>query len=1235
MKCCVLKTHASFLGKRLEASIDDTIRPTNNGTRMTAKTFSKLDLHQEKVVQGHLVAQLVAGQGYVERQPDDYDRALALDKELVLRFIKTTQANEWAKLEAQYKASAEAEFFKQLEKNLKSRSTLDVLRSGLKLIPGIKFSLLYVKPASSLNPDLMRAYEANILSVIQEVEYSLKHANRIDVVLFVNGIPIATLELKNQLTGSSFKHAERQYRKDRSPAGEPLLTFKRGALVHFALDEDNVSMTTRLQNGSTYFLPFNRGRDGGAGNPDIEDDFRIAYLYADQPDGKAVFSRDVLLDIIASFVHLERKEVPGRNGQPIKRETLIFPRFQQLDAVRKMMDHARTFGTGNNYLIQHSAGSGKSNTIGWTAHHAINLHDEQNQPIINTVIIVTDRIVLDRQLQNTVAQFEQSFKHAERQYRKDRSPAGEPLLTFKRGALVHFALDEDNVSMTTRLQNGSTYFLPFNRGRDGGAGNPDIEDDFRIAYLYADQPDGKAVFSRDVLLDIIASFVHLERKEVPGRNGQPIKRETLIFPRFQQLDAVRKMMDHARTFGTGNNYLIQHSAGSGKSNTIGWTAHHAINLHDEQNQPIINTVIIVTDRIVLDRQLQNTVAQFEQTKGVVKKIDGTSRQLKQAIEQGARIIITTIQKFGTDHLREISGQKTRKFAILIDEAHGSQSGKAAQALSDTLTREAVSSDDIEDLIAAHQKSRGPQPNISYFAFTATPRNVTLERFGTKDANGMPQPFHLYSMRQAIEEGFILDVLQNYMTYKAYYQLEKAIEDDPELSGRRGQRKVARFASLHPTAIGQKVEVIVEHFRRHVRRELKGRAKAMIVTQSREHALRYYFGLRDYIEKNGINDMQALVAFSGDLELDGQTWTEAGINGFAETELPRRFDGKDYQVLIVAEKYQTGFDQPKLCAMYVDRKLAGLQAVQTLSRLNRTYTGKGQTFILDFQNTVEDIQDAFKSFYEVTELEDISNPNQIYELEARLKTFGFIDWSEVEQFAEIFYRSALDPHDRIKLEGLVRQTVARFEHEEDDGLQEEFRQLLKSYMRFYNFVAQVIRLNDTNLEKLYSYCAWLSRLLPNRELPPDIDITEEMLRLQAFRVEQKDSADASLGPGDRKQLKPISEFGAKPYTEDEERSLSEIIDAFNQRHGTEFSKDDFLRFEQVNRDILNEDMVEKLRNNPPDVVFKAFSEEFFKGAIRLFQRDNEMRNIVLTDAEARDQAIRHFFNRALREVRESA
>ncbi|MCQ1856017.1 DEAD/DEAH box helicase family protein, partial [Neorhizobium galegae] len=669
-------------------------------------------------------------------------------------------------------------------------------------------------------------------------------------------------------------------------------------------------------------------------------------------------------------------------------------------------------------------------------------------------------------------------------------------------------------------------------------------------------------------------------------------------------------MSHARTFGTGQNYLVQHSAGSGKSNTIGWLAHHAINLHDAQDQAVFNTAIIVTDRIVLDRQLQGTVSQFEQVQGIVRKIDGTSRQLKEAIASGVRIIVTTIQKFSTEHLREISGQSGRTFAVIVDEAHSSQSGATAQAMTDALTREADSSDDIEDIISAYQKARGPQANISFFAFTARPRNVTVERFGTKGPEGLPHPFHLYSMRQAIEEGFILDVLQNYMTYKAYYELEKAVEDDPKLSGRRGQSKVARYANLHPTAIGQKVEIVVEHFRRHVARLLDGQAKAMIVTSSRDHALRYYLGVRDYIAQRGYTDLRALVAFSGELPLDGEKYTEADMNGFAETELPRRFDGfkpdgtaypEQYQILIVAEKYQTGFDQPKLCAMYVDRKLAGLQAVQTLSRLNRTRPGKDQTFILDFQNTIEDIQNAFRPYYEVTALEANSDPNLVYALEGRLFKFGYLDKEEIERFAQTYFKGLLDGGDRARLEGLVRQAVARFEADDDEGRQEEFRQLLRSYMRFYSFISQVMKLEDTSLEKLSAYGGWLSRLLPNREIPPEIEITDDMLRLQKFKVEQKEQSDASLSAGDRMPLKAISEFGAKPYTEDERKALSEPVQAFNEGHGTPFTAVGLLRFESVRNEIPDAHLSGMLRTNPPDVVSTPFRPASFQRATRQCQR----------------------------------
>ena len=985
-------------------------------------THTTADIHQEKVFEEHIVASLAADQGYIGRDcAAHYDVAHALDTELLFRFLKTTQPEAWQTLEDHYSAQAEAEVLKRLDKALKDNPTHVVLRDGIKLVPNIRFALCFFKPASNLNPDLTRLYEANILSVMRQVHYSAKNPKKsIDIVTFVNGIPVATLEVKNLLTGQNVRHAEKQYRQDRSPAGEPLLTFKRGAIVHFAVDQDNVSMTTRLMNGKTRFLPFNRGRDGGAGNPDVPDENRVAYLYKDLPEGRAVFSREVLLDLIGRFIHLERS------------------------------------------------------------------------------------------------------------------------------------------------------------------------------------------------------------------NGK----EVLIFPRFQQFDAVRKLLGDAKGQGAGQNYLIQHSAGSGKSNTIAWTAHQIINLHNEDDTPLFDTAIIVTDRLVLDRQLQNTIGGFAQTEGVVEKIDGTSRDLKDAILRGARIIITTIQKFGTEHLATISGQAGRNFAVIIDEAHSSQSGKAAQAMSDALTRDATSSDDIEDLVLAFQKARGPQKNISFLAFTATPRNVTLERFGRIGADGKPHPFHLYSMRQAIEEEFIVDVLKNYMTYKAYYQLEKTIEDDPAFKGRKAQARVARYASLHPTALDQKVEVIVEHFRRHVAKELNGQAKAMIVTQSREHALRYWQQLTRYIEDKGYTGLRALVAFSGDLTIDGHVWTEATANGFAETELTKRFDTDDYQVLVVAEKYQTGFDQPKLVAMYVDKKLAGLQAVQTLARLNRSYGKDKPTYVLDFQNTMEEIREAFAPFFEATALEERTDLNQIYDLEQRITNATYIHKDEVERFADQFFKGGLTTQDRLTLEGTVRLAVERFNLDEDEAQQEEFRQLLKSFLRFYAFVAQVVSLNDAWLEKLYAYSAWLSRLLPSRDVPADITITDDMLTLSAFKLQKGEEGSASLAAGETATLDPITEFGANAYTEEEERSLSEIIDSFNERHGTSFSREDFFRIRQAEDQTYDEEMEEMILRNPADVVWGTWAKTMRTNLVQGLMRDNEVRNILMTDREIMERILMHTFQRAQRRAKEA-
>ena len=994
---------------------------------MTSPAISREKLHTEEAVEIHLVDQLVSRQGWVERPWTAYDRKLALDPEMVEAFVRATQPDAWQRLCDQYPGKERATLCTQLEARLRAVGTLEVLRQGLTIVPGIKIRLCAFKPASGLNAATLRAYEGNILGVMRQVRYSLRSENAIDVVLFVNGIPVATLELKNTLTGSTYLTAEKQYRKDRAPNGEPLLTFKRGALVHFALDQDNVSMTTHLNNGKTRFLPFNRGREGGAGNPDVPDEFRIAYLYRDLGARKAVFSREVFLGILQRFVLVDEVEQPG---------------------------------------------------------------------------------------------------------------------------------------------------------------------------------------------------------------GQ-VKRTT-IWPRFQQLDAMRMLIQDAKANGAGQNYLFQHSAGSGKSNTIAWAAHHLSTLHDDADSPIFDTVIVVTDRVVLDRQLQQTIKSFSQTAGYVAAIDGTSRQLKAAIERGAKIIISTIHKFATEQLAVLRNEAGKRFAIIIDEAHSSQSGKHADSMARILADGALSEeeqerDETERALLELQRLRGPQSNLSYLAFTATPKNVTLERFGHQGDNG-PEPFHLYSMRQAIEEGFILDVLRNYQTYASYAKLEKAIEDDPKLLERKSSRKVARFIDFHETAMIQKAEVIVEHFRRHALPELGGQAKAMVITSSREHAVRTHQAITRYIADHGYTDVRALVAFSGEIEIDGQGgFTEPGINKFSETELPRQFDGSTYNVLVVAEKYQTGFDQPKLVAMYIDRRLSGLQAVQTLARLNRIYPSKDRTFILDFRNTVEEIQEAFKPYYNATALEDISDPNQVYNLEARLKTFGVLDASEIDRFTERFVAATKRADERPVLEGIVRQAVTRFTETLTEEDQEEFRQVLASFLRFYSFIAQVVNLGDTDLEKLHIYGSWLKRILPTREAPQGADVTDDMLDMAAYRLEKQGEAqDASLAKDDTKALTPIDRFGANPYSEEETKALTEIIQAFNARHGTEFSEEDYIRFEAVNADILgDEDWAEMLRNNDPHDVRPRYDAEFMRRTISAFKRDGAMRNAFMQDQEARDMLMALMFKRAVR------
>ncbi|HVZ35511.1 MAG TPA: type I restriction endonuclease, partial [Polyangiaceae bacterium] len=611
----------------------------------------------------------------------------------------------------------------------------------------------------------------------------------------------------------------------------------------------------------------------------------------------------------------------------------------------------------------------------------------------------------------------QTVDNALWQYRHDRDPR-EPIFEFKRRTLVHFAADTECVRMTTRLAGAATHFLPFDKGDGGGAGNPPDPNgrSYRTAYLWEE------VLARDSLLDILARFLHLQIDEKRDEQGRKVKVESMIFPRYHQLDAVRRLVEAARSEGAGHNYLVEHSAGSGKSNTIGWLAHRLASLHDASNQRVFDSVIVVTDRVVLDQQLQDTIYQFEHKRGVVQQIDERSRQLAEALENAVPIIITTLQKFPFVSrqllkLAEERGEQgtgilpTRRCAVIIDEAHSSQGGETATDLKEVLGGEGLREEarqraaeegleDMEELFRSMAK-RGRQANLSFFAFTATPKHKTLAVFGR---NG--EPIHRYTMRQAIEEGFILDVLKNYTTYATYYKLLKTCEDDPNVERKQAARALARFLRLHPHNIAQKTEVMVEHFQAVTRHKIGGRAKAMVVTGSRLEAVRYKQSFDEYIRKKGYA-IKTLVAFSGtvvDDKLPGVEYTEVQMNsGLREKELPEKFATQEYQVLLVAEKYQTGFDQPLLHTMYVDKRLAGIQAVQTLSRLNRTHPLKEDTFVLDFVNDREEIREAFKAYYEGAEMGEEVDPARMYAIKGELDASGVYLDEELERFCAVYFK----------------------------------------------------------------------------------------------------------------------------------------------------------------------------------------------------------------------------------------
>jgi type I restriction enzyme R subunit len=938
--------------------------------------------------------------GYRKRRAADYDAGLCLDPEMVIAFIQATQPHEWQRLTTLHKEGAREHLLKRLSSEIARKGTLKVLREGIK-DNGCRFKLAYFRPSHGMNEAQQTLHAANIFSVVRQLTYSEKNQNSLDLVLFLNGLPLFTAELKNPFTGQTVQHAMAQYRRDRDPR-EPLFQFRR-CLAHFAVDPDEVAMTTRLSGTSTRFLPFNQGHNGGKGNPPSGLGFATAYLW------ERIWARDSVLNLVEQFIQ----------------------------------------------------------------------------------------------------EIEERDKH----------------------------------------------------GRKTG-----------------------------------------ERR--------------LIFPRYHQLESVRWLLNDARRQGPGQRYLIQHSAGSGKTHSISWLAHQLTTLYNQQDERIFDTVIVVSDRRVLDRQLQDNISQFEQVDGVVQKIDKHSGQLRQSLEAGKQIIVTTLQKFPevAKHTTELPGQH---FAIIIDEAHSSQSGEqtrqlhAVLAVDDLDAAESAEADaaeeTLEDRIADEMRTRGKQPHITTFAFTATPKTKTLELFGWQDEQGRYLPHSLYSMRQAIEEGFILDVLENYTTYNAYWRLLKTVADDPRYDRSKASALLKSFVETHPQIIDQKVESMVEHFVANGYGRIKGRAKAMIVTRSRLHAVRYKQAVDRYLHKQGY-PFKALVAFSGTVQDEHKEHTEAGMNGFSETQTAERFEEDTYRFLIVANKYQTGFDQPLLHTMYVDKKLGGVGAVQTLSRLNRTHPDKTETMVLDFANTADEIQAAFEPYYERTILSEGTDPNLLYEYQDRLEAVRLYSSAEVDTVVQIYY-TANQKRVADKLQHAFAPVINRY-HGVTEAEQRDFKGWLRDYVRLYAFLSQVLPFVDTDLEKLYVF----SRLLLTRltgqadELPVEV---KRQIDIESYRLQQTSSGKIKL-PRGGEELQPIGSKGGSETRAEDVETLSTIIQHLNEQYGANLSEEAGASLQRVEEKLKTSPALEAtFRINPPekarltfDQVFDANLQELVETNIKLYKQLNK-------------------------------
>jgi len=1001
--------------------------------------------HHEVKFEAFIVDHLT-GNGWLEGDYKQYDRKLALYPSDVIAWIQDSQSETWEKLTRIHKGDAEKVVLERLAKVLGSKSggTVKVLRRGFGVAGGGTIDMSQPLPEDSRNEKVTRNYKANRLRIVRQVRYSLDNENSIDLVAFINGIPVSTFELKTDFT-QSIEAAIDQYRSDRKP----------------------------------------------------------------------------------------------KSAQ-------------------------------------------------------------------------TGRV--------------------------------EPLLSFKRGAVVHFAMSDSEVFMSTKLAGESTCFLPFNQGFDEGAGNPPA-DPYPVKYMWEE------VLQRDNWLRIFHRFVFVEKKEVETAQGGLTFKETMIFPRYHQWQCVTQMIDTVRQEGVGHQYLNQHSAGSGKTNTISWTSHELIRLRHDDGSPYFDSVIVVTDRTVLDSQLQEAISQIEHQQGVVKAINRESsslpksQQLAESLLAGTPIIVVTLQTFpyAMEAILTEQSLRDRKFAVIIDEAHNSQTGSVASKLRQVLALD--SSDDLaamtpDEILEKLQAVRGLPDNVSHFAFTATPKHSTLSLFGrptdpTQDVSkeNPPVPFHLYTMQQAIEEGFILDVLQNYTSYKTAFRLGSTFVSDDRVDAKYAKRALAKWLSLHPTNVTQKVELIVEHFHAHVSHLLAGQAKAMVVTGSRAAAVKYKLAFDQYVKKKGYRGITSMVAFSGKImgsEIsdgieftfkDDETFTEKSMNpGAHGRDFRKVFDTPQYRVMLVANKYQTGFDQPKLVAMYLDKKISGVEAVQTLSRLNRTYPGKDSTFIIDFVNEPEEIVSAFRKYYKAAQVSDIQNPNIVYDMKDRLDEMQIYEDEEVRQFGisltgyDVSHQklfSLTQPatdrfNGRMKMlndaidvcekeyqianrnkdeSGRERADKRRSEHTKARDELLIFKEGLNKFVKAYEYCAQLVEFGDPSIEAFASYARLLRKRLKGAT-PEEVDISG--LQLTHYRIIGQGEQNTDISACEPAPLKPNTGTGGRDPQDRERAYLAELIRKLNDAFGQDVTEQDKVAFAvQISEKLRNnEKVMDQVRNNPMDQAMKA-------------------------------------------------